>query len=178
MADYEKLPNMGRPRNVIEPPGIDHLYPDRSLPLAVNLVVWACPGVPHGEQHWALGWQVGSTFQYGNVPVLRLLSLTREIGPQGQLDHLTNWGPKTRTAGVPTQTYGVFRPIATLSHDRRQRLEAIAAAEPVLKPNGWWNCQNWTVSILIKAIEAGVFTHQEVSQVLSQAGWSQPWRSF
>lgn len=110
MADYEKLPNMGRPRNVIEPPGIDHLYPDRSLPLAVNLVVWECPGVAHGEQHWAIGWQVGSTLQFGNVPVLRLLSVTQKLGRQGPLDHLTNRGPKLEPLAYPHKHMEFFGP--------------------------------------------------------------------
>jgi hypothetical protein len=75
---------------------------------------------------------------------------------------------------VQSESDTTFIPIATLSYGQRLWLEGVAAGEPVLKPNGWWNCQHWVVSVLVKCIRAGVLEKQAVEAVLNQAGWHEP----
>ncbi|RDB20891.1 hypothetical protein Hypma_011985 [Hypsizygus marmoreus] len=168
----EILPNMGRPADVYEPLNVDHLYRDPVAPLPVYLVVWGGDrNVPPQDRHWAIVWKVGvgST----GADVHRQLEVVRELGPTGELDHLTNWGPKTRTSDSQTMT-ATFVPIGVFSYQQRQWLEQLASAEPVLKPNGWWNCQHWVVSILVKCIQGNLLSRPHVEAVLAKAGWTAP----
>ena len=165
---------MGRDPRVREPPGVDHIFRDEDSPRSVGLVVWDMENssIPPNSRHWAITWQVGVASTGDRVH--RRLAITRERGPDGQLDHLTNWGPKTHMMSMQSESDTTFIPIATLTYTQRQWLEGIAAEEPVLKPNGWWNCQHWVVSVLVKCIRAGVLEKQPVEAVLNQAGWHKP----
>ncbi|KAF8074832.1 hypothetical protein FPV67DRAFT_1575000 [Lyophyllum atratum] len=165
---------MGRDSSIREPPGVEHLYPDEDSPRIVMLVVSSMgnESVLPSHRHWAIAWRVGTAST--NDHVHRQLEVTRERGPYGPLDHLTNWGPKTRIAGPQADTDATFIPIATLSYAQRQWLERVAAAEQVLKPNGWWNCQHWVVSVLVKCIQEGLIAREPVQALLSQADWNAP----
>ena len=170
----ELMPNMGRDPRVREPPGVDHIFRDGNSPRSVGLVVWDMenPSVPPNSRHWAIVWEVGVASTKDRVH--RQLAVTRERGPDGLLDHLTNWGPKTHITSMQSESDRTFIPIATLAYAQRQWLEGVAAEEPVLKPNGWWNCQHWVVSVLVKCIRAGILEKQSVEAVLNQAGWDEP----
>ena len=170
----ELMPNMGRDPRVREPPGVDHIFRDEDSPRSVGLIVWDMENssIPPNSRHWAITWQVGVASTGDRVH--RRLAITRERGPDGQLDHLTNWGPKTHMMSMQSESDTTFIPIATLTYTQRRWLEGVAAEEPVLKPNGWWNCQHWVVSVLVKCIRAGVLEKQPVEAVLNQAGWHEP----
>lgn len=168
------MPNMGRDPRVREPPGVDHIYRDDDSPRSVMLIVWDVgnTSLPANSRHWTIAWQVGVASTGDQVH--RQLAITRERGPEGLLDHLTNWGPKTHITNMQCESDATFIPIATLTYAQRLWLEGVAAEEPVLKPNGWWNCQHWVVSVLVKGIRAGVLEKQAVEAVLDQAGWHKP----
>jgi len=170
----EVVPKMGRDPRVREPPGVDHLYRDEDSPRSVVLVVWDMENssLPPRSRHWAIAWQVGVASTGDQVH--RQLAIMRERGPYGLLEHLTNWGPKTRITSMQATSGATFNPIAILTYAQRQWLEGVAAAEPVLKPNGWWNCQNWVVSILVQGILNGVLDKQAVEAAVKEAGWHEP----
>ncbi|KAF8149946.1 hypothetical protein B0H34DRAFT_678882 [Crassisporium funariophilum] len=164
----EIVPNMGMTPGILEPPGVEHLYRDPPSPLTVALLVWDDQNIDilPGDRHWAIAWKVGVASNGDDV--YRQIAIVRERGPTGPLSHLTNWGPKTKVISEKTTCI----PIATLTYEQRQGLESVAAAEPVLRPNGWWNCQNWVVSVLVKTIQNGIFSREQVEPVLVQAGWT------
>jgi hypothetical protein len=177
MTDTNVLPNMGRDPGLIEPPCVDHLFPDHDSPRTVMLIVWDTSDISTiapNDRHWAVAWKVGQASTGDDVH--RLLGVTRERGPDGGLlDHLTNWGPLTRSAGSSgCREHAKSIPIGTTSLSQRKWLEGVAAEEAVLEPNGWWNCQDWVISILIKSIQRGLFTKESVEAVLKQAGRLEP----
>ncbi|KAG5636918.1 hypothetical protein H0H81_006385 [Sphagnurus paluster] len=166
----EHLPNMGRPAGTHEPPGVEHLYRDTAAALPVLLLTWDDPAapLPARHRHWAIAWHVGVASSGDGV--YRQLAVVRENGPRGLLAHLTNWGPKTKI--VCERTRSVV--IQTLGYQQRLWLERVAAAEPVVPPNGMWNGQDWIVSVLVKAVREGVVDREKVRLVLAQAGWTVP----
>lgn len=46
--------------------------------------------------------------------------------------------------------------LADVDLQGRKRLEEIASATPVVVPDGIWNCQDWTLTVLQTAVEEGV----------------------
>ena len=167
---HDILPNMGRDPSVVEPPGIDHLYPDRDIPRPVMLVVWDMdkPDLPPKSRHWAIAWQVGTATN--GHPVHRQLAIVREHNAHGPLSHLTNWGPKTKTVEPGLRCI----PLAELALPQRRWLEGVAGAEPVRKPNGRWNCQDWVLSVFAQAVRAGVLARAQVESALAEAGCLEP----
>ena len=177
MAEPDILPNMGRDPGLIEPPSVDHLFPDHDSLRTVMLIIWdssETSTIAPNDRHWAIAWKVGKSSNGDDVH--RLLGVVRERGPDGDLlEHLTNWGPLTRSAasaGCHENTNSI--PIGTLSLPQRKWLEGVAEAEPVLKPNGWWNCQDWVISVLVQSIRNGLFAKESVESVLKQAGRREP----
>jgi hypothetical protein len=161
------LPQFGRPFDVKEPPGVEHLYPDpQESSLSVRLLVLKPAGLIPQDRHWAITWQVG--IASSNDPVYRVLGLVRERGSTGLLTHLTNWGPKTKIAGLRTQG-GVFYHLATLTYTQRQALERIGAEEVVYEPDGKWSCQSWVASVLNKGVRAGLFRQDVVNAAIEEA---------
>ncbi|KAI0048145.1 hypothetical protein FA95DRAFT_1116289 [Auriscalpium vulgare] len=91
------------------------------------------------------------------VPVARVLEATREPDRA----HHTFWGPVTRA--VPSADLAGARlvPVATLDSAARRALEKLAGRVRVMKPNGWWNGQNWIVQLLRSAADEDIITAGE-----------------
>ena len=160
------LPQNGIEATMIEPPSIDHLYPDPDETLSVHLaVVPACSGGPT-DNHWMLMWTVSDG---DHDPIVRRLQIVREIG----FDHLTNWGPLTVTSDEltnPSKKYSV----GELTLSQRKDLERIALDTPVMMPNGEWNCQNWTTDVIKEAMKQKLLESRIVDGVLISARGIQP----
>jgi hypothetical protein len=160
-------PNMGRPPGRISPVAIDHIYRDPDIDLLVYLLVNSDHPDARGR-HWSISWQVGELDESSGTDsprihrVERVLHIVREVG----LEYYTNWGPITRF--FETTHFNAI-PIATISLLNRKALEEIASSTEVYEPNGAWNCQDWVVEVLRKAIEKGIFTTKEVDMVLAAA---------
>jgi len=53
-----------------------------------------------------------------------------------------------------------------MSLGQRKALEKIALSTEVYEPNGAWNCQDWVIEVLRKAVEAGLLEAQQVNKAL------------
>lgn len=171
----EILPNMGRD-GLEEPPSVDFLYQDpKDEALPVEILVWDVNSneIQPGDRHWAISWTVGQSEEASHLMVRRLLQIVRENRQDGggPLDYLTNWGPVTRTDDDETANAVCYR-FAILSYHQRKQLETIAASQPVVKPNGWWNCQHWVRDVLTQGAQAGIINKKDVNDVIKEAGWS------
>jgi hypothetical protein len=158
-------PNMGRPSGRFSPVGVEHIYRDPDIDLPVDLLV--DPNHPDSRgRHWAISWRVrkptGSADVESSQDVQRVLHIVREVG----INHYTNWGPKTRFFDP---TAFVTLPIATMSLSQRKALEEIASSTEVYEPNGVWNCQDWIIGVLQKAVTAGLLDAQQVDNALNAA---------
>ncbi|KAA1470861.1 hypothetical protein DENSPDRAFT_880032 [Dentipellis sp. KUC8613] len=113
------------------------------------------------------------------VPVARVLEVRREDGRE----HCTFWGPVTRcmplacalprpahpALSLPASTNAHhhpnagarFVPVARLTLAQRRMLEKLAGAVRIMKPNGWWNGQNWVVEVLKAAAEQDLITPEQ-----------------
>jgi hypothetical protein len=126
------------------------------------------------DRHWAIAWKVGQSSNGDDVH--RLLGVVRERGPDGNLlEHLTNWGPLTRSAasaGCHENTNSI--PIGTLSLAQKKmagrgcRSGTSSEAEWVL------NCQDWVISVLVQSVRRGLFAKASVESVLRSAGRRKP----
>ncbi|KAI5900464.1 uncharacterized protein SCHCODRAFT_02037516 [Schizophyllum commune H4-8] len=120
--------------------------------------------------HWWLEWPVGTCESHHvsrvNDPVRRL-----QVVQERCHEHLTNWGGITVISTDDLQSVGPGCAILLGIMDlvQRQALERIAVTEPVLVPNGEWNCQNWTISVLQKAVDAGFLDRAAVDDAVMQA---------
>ena len=56
-----------------------------------------------------------------------------------------------------------------MSLPQRKGLEAIAGTEPVMRPDGEWNCQDWVLSVLGKAVQRNLLLPGQVSKVVQDA---------
>jgi len=56
-----------------------------------------------------------------------------------------------------------------MSLGERKALEAIALITEVYEPNGAWNCQDWVIEVLRKAVEKDLLNAQEMDEVLTAA---------
>lgn len=160
------LPNNGIESTMIEPPSIDHLYPDLDVTLPVMLIVnRACSGEPT-DNHWMLTWTLsdGDGDDDDDVRVIRRLQIVKEIG----YNHLTNWGPLTNTADNITKSSPQFS-LGELTLSQRKVLEGIAREAPVMMPNGEWNCQNWTTDVIKEAVKQNLLDNGIVDEVLIAA---------
>lgn len=171
----EIVPNMGRD-GLEEPPSVDFLYHDpKTDSLPVEIIVWDIDfqEIQPPDRHWAICWTVGQNEADSHLMVRRMLQIVRENRQDGSgpLDYLTNWGPVTRTDDDEIVNAACYR-IAILSYDQRKQLERIAASQPVVKPNSWWNCQHWVRNVLMQSANAGIISETDVSSVINEAGWS------
>jgi hypothetical protein len=117
---------VGQDPGLIEPPSVDHLFPDQNSPRTVMLIIWdssETSTIAPNDRHWAIAWKVGQSSNGDDVH--RLLGVMRERGPDGNLlEHLTNWGPLTRSAASAGCHENVNSiPIGTLSFAQRKWLE-------------------------------------------------------
>jgi hypothetical protein len=158
-------PDMGRPPGRISPVGIEHIYRDPDIDLPVDLLVAKAHPDPRGR-HWSISWRVGkSTPSPGDESVehvQRVLHVVQELG----FKYYTNWGPKTRFFD-PTSFTAI--PIATMSLGKRKALEEISLDTEVYEPNGVWNCQDWVIEVLRKAVAKDLLNAQEVDKALAAA---------
>ena len=151
------LPNNGIESTMIEPPSIDHLYPDPDVTVPVLLSIFpACSGDPR-DNHWMLRWKVSD----GKELIIRHLQIVRETG----YNHLTNWGPLTVTADDSTKS-SPYLSLGELTLSQRRVLEGIARETPVMMPNGEWNCQNWVIDVLKEAVKQNLLDNEIVDKVL------------
>jgi hypothetical protein len=159
MALTTPLPNNGIEPTMLEPQGIDHLYPDPDRSIQVYLVVVPSCSSDPTDYHWMVDWIV---FENGGTVIVRHLQIVRELG----CDHLTNWGPITVTAtGDITKRFI----LGELTRSQRKDLERIAQNNPVMVPNGRWNCQHWTADLLKKAVNQKLLIEKDVEEALGAA---------
>ncbi|KIJ31809.1 hypothetical protein M422DRAFT_36084 [Sphaerobolus stellatus SS14] len=125
--------------------------------------------------HWSIRWGIGNQ---GLLPLSyeRIVEVERAspVSP-----HLTNWGPLTKVVRPSAEQEMAKIPIATMTLKQRQLLELLAITQPVKEPDGDWNCQNWTTSVLFRAasvedpiVQANngpLLTPEQVNNVLFQA---------
>ncbi|KAK7060279.1 hypothetical protein VNI00_001044 [Paramarasmius palmivorus] len=158
------LPDMGIESTMYGPISIDHIHRDPNKDLIVYLVVVPSAGGRHRvrkNDHWKLIWQIVDT---PGRTVGRILHIVRELG----YNHLTNWGPLTKNLGDMTRDSEWFR-VAEMTLAQRKALEEIAKAEEVMEPDGEWNCQDWVVSVLEKAVQGELLTEEEVKWAIERA---------
>ncbi|KAI4528188.1 hypothetical protein K525DRAFT_263455 [Schizophyllum commune Loenen D] len=119
--------------------------------------------------HWWLDWPVGTCENHTirvNDAVHRL-----QVVQERRHEHLTSWGGITV---ISTDDLRLVEPgcailLGNMDLVQRQALERIAVAEPVMVPDGEWNCQNWAVSVLQKAVGAGLLNQATVDDAVKQA---------
>ena len=81
----------------------------------------------------------------------------------------TNWGPVTRSITSGTHEKSFWIKLGSLFLRQRKLLENMAAVEPVKVPiSPGWNCQDWTKSVLRKAVREGLFTKTVVSSAIER----------
>lgn len=158
------LDNMGKPPGKKPPNQVDHLYKERDEVLAVILFVTRSSVRPYNPRnnHWIIAWELG---MYGTNPIHRRIAIVQEAG----VDHLTNWGPLTKSASTATVTKTIGIPLKSMTLEERQKLEEIAVNTPVLIPDGEWNCQNWLMTVLETAEAQGLITNEEWSAAVEEA---------
>ncbi|TFK32798.1 hypothetical protein BDQ12DRAFT_692001 [Crucibulum laeve] len=157
------LPNFGQTKKMHRPVDIDHLYPDPDADLPILLIATKATVLPGGkvtpkDSHWKLAWRVGKT--HTGVQIQRELHVIRDVG----LNHLTNWGPLTKSCEEYTKAVEVTPRMSLVN---RRRLEKIAAETPVRKPDGLWNCQNWIRTVFEAAEKQGLFTYREWTSAIA-----------
>ncbi|OCH89669.1 hypothetical protein OBBRIDRAFT_835607 [Obba rivulosa] len=81
----------------------------------------------------------------------------------------TNWGPLTMYSTFSEVGMAVHFRVAVMDRTSRKALEAIAEREPVRKPDGESNYQDWIESVLDKAVRQTVVSRGNVEDVLDQA---------
>jgi hypothetical protein len=162
MSKY--LDNMGKPPGKRPPNQVDHLFKERDEELAVVLFVTRSTVRPYNPRnnHWILAWELGT---YGINPIHRRIGVVQEAG----IDHLTNWGPLTKSASTATVTKTIGIHVKTMTLDERQKLEEIAGNTQVLRPDGEWNCQNWLITVLETAEAQGLIMNEEWSAAVDEA---------
>jgi hypothetical protein len=69
------------------------------------------------------------------------------------------WGPITQQCEFPRECRLV--PVASLGRGKRAAFERIANGVGVMRPNGWWNGQNWVVEVLKRAVEQDLISPEE-----------------
>lgn len=161
VASTQYVPNMGQCDYMIPPCDISFLYPDKQ-PHALPISLWVKyvdEPIPSTSRHWAIVWKVPHS-PHGaptSTQAFRHLHITRERDRKGTpCTHLTNWGPMTKAVTPDDLTRSRLIHIADVDLQGRKRLEEIASATPVVVPDGIWNCQDWTLTVLQTAVEEGV----------------------
>ncbi|KAK0466159.1 uncharacterized protein EV420DRAFT_812674 [Desarmillaria tabescens] len=162
------LPNeMGRPSGRLPPIDLKRWYPDPDADLTVQIMVTRIPIVADlRDLHWKLFWVV-KTEEKGGVKHVyrRLLEVVQEIG----YNYLTNWGAITQVETHNSHRNKPRKAVTTMSLSQRQELERIAAGVRVEEPNGEWNCQDWIITVLKKAEQAGLVTNNEWTAAVAWA---------
>ncbi|KAG6843119.1 hypothetical protein H0H87_007675 [Tephrocybe sp. NHM501043] len=171
------LPNNGQTKFNPRPVDVDHLYRDPDTDLPVHLIATRLPASHNPrDTHWRLAWSVG-TNTLGH-PVERQIHLVPSYSspsyssstsiPPGPF--LTNWGALTRsnTGAADRERHSKSVTLTVMSLAERRRLEAIAAATPVRKPDGAWNSQDWLVTVIEACVQHGLVTRQQFSAAIEE----------
>ncbi|TFK53989.1 hypothetical protein OE88DRAFT_1654431 [Heliocybe sulcata] len=164
------VPNYGRPEGVLPPPDMSLDYPDPDSPLPIYLHVRPelARRFSHQEPttrdlHWSVDWWVSQD-------MIKTVQSTWEILPDGtKSEHLTNWGPITRSPTRVIRMYAKPVLIASVPLDKRNVLCEIARAQRVRQPDGEYNCQSFTEEMLREAVRRGVFGEDDVERALEEA---------
>jgi hypothetical protein len=164
------VPNMGIHPGMWRPIDLSYLAPDTEEITPVYLVVYLS-GSGHPirtrDMHWAITWEVSSAKTESKQPMQRIINIVTEVG----FKHQTNWGPMTKM--VQSQEFQPTRKIVLGEMDRssRRKLEEIAKRTDVYYPstNGGWNCQDWLVNVLDKAVEEGLLEPRQRDEALGKA---------
>jgi hypothetical protein len=128
-------------------------FPEPEGSRVVHIVVSGYPAptrpLPR-ERSWALCWSPSN----GVVRILGTVRATPDR--EGSYVYL----------GPITQTYDFSRdcrlvPVASMGRGKRAALERIASSVGVMRPNGWWNGQNWVVEVLKMAVEQDLISPDE-----------------
>ncbi|KAI0309898.1 hypothetical protein OF83DRAFT_1157057 [Amylostereum chailletii] len=166
-------PHNGVYPDMTPPSSLEKRFPDVDAPLPVCILVspYPHPTEPSPrDRQWSLAWSLPvrlsppsspshrrSSTAHAPTAVARVLETRQEPGRA----HFTFWGPITR-ARVPTEMHGArWVPVAVLGRKERRELERIAGMVRVMKPNGWWNGQNWIVALLNAAVEEDVIAPEQ-----------------
>ncbi|KZT24272.1 hypothetical protein NEOLEDRAFT_1135465 [Neolentinus lepideus HHB14362 ss-1] len=168
--ESEYLPNYGRPHNVQPPPDMSLDYPDPDTPLPVYLHVhpelarrFSHHQPTTRDLHWSIDWWVSQD-------LLKTVQSTWEVLPDGsKAQHLTNWGPITRSPTRAMRMHAKPVLIAIVPLEKRNVLCEIARTQLVRLPDGEYNCQNFTEEILREAVQRGVFEQGDVERALEEA---------
>ena len=164
------LPNLGReaPPFMYRPIDLGPLrvpeYTDQEVITPVHLRVLRAADA----NHWWLDWPVGVRHNYHRArrgDAVKRLQVVQERGHA----HLTNWGALTVIASERSTCAGYAFLLGDLTLAQRRKLEGIAAVEPVLAPDGEWNCQDWVVSVIRKAAHAGIMDNGIVDDAIEEA---------
>ncbi|KAI9451824.1 hypothetical protein BJY52DRAFT_1190733 [Lactarius psammicola] len=127
-------------------------FPEPDGPRVVHVVVSGYPAptrpLPR-ERTWALCWSPANG-------VVRILGTVRAAAGQGEPRVL---GPITQQSEFPRECRLV--PVASMGRGKRAALERIANGVGVMRPNGWWNGQNWVVEVLKRAVEQDLISPDE-----------------
>ncbi|KAK0500805.1 hypothetical protein EDD18DRAFT_1348222 [Armillaria luteobubalina] len=160
MTHNSILPNeMGRPFGRLPPIDLSYWSPDPDAEVPVHIMVTRISGFTDlRDLHWKLVWVVNVTEDDGDVQIYhRRLEVVQEIG----CNHLTNWGAVTQVETASSKRFNPRNVVATMTLAQRKELERLAAGVRVEEPNGVWNCQDWIVTVLQQAEQAGLVTRNE-----------------
>ncbi|KAL1676035.1 hypothetical protein EV122DRAFT_217156 [Schizophyllum commune] len=120
--------------------------------------------------HWWLEWPVG-TLEDHHVTRVNDAVRRLQVVQERCHEHLTNWGGITVISTDDLRSVEPGRAIFVGDMDlvQRRALERIAVAEPVMVPDGEWNCQNWAVSVLQKSVDARLLDRTVVNDAVKRA---------
>ncbi|KAK0209101.1 hypothetical protein DFS33DRAFT_1380582 [Desarmillaria ectypa] len=168
MTRNSVLPNeMGRPFGRLPPIDLNYWNPDPDTKVPVHIMVTRMSGFTDPRDlHWKLVWAVKIVEKDGDIQIFhRRLEVVQEVG----YDHLTNWGAVTQVETVSSKRFNPRKVVATMSLAQRKELEKLASQVRIEEPNGVWNCQDWIVTVLQKAEQAGLVTKNEWTAAVTWA---------
>ncbi|KAI0076760.1 hypothetical protein K474DRAFT_1662634 [Panus rudis PR-1116 ss-1] len=171
VASSEYVPNMGKRDYMLPPVDLGFLYPDkRDKECPVSLwVKFVDEPIAPSARHWAIVWDVPGREGSVRLRAFRQLQVTRERDKQGvPCDHLTNWGPMTKSVTDDDLNRSRLIPLGDIGLAGRKRLEEIASTMPIHVPDGDWNNQHWIIAVLELAVQEGIL-NINVDKVRAQA---------
>ncbi|KAL1746300.1 hypothetical protein HDZ31DRAFT_34531 [Schizophyllum fasciatum] len=164
------LPDLGRepPPFMYHPVDLRPLrvaeYTDQDVVTPVHLRIARAAGA----NHWWLDWPIGVRHHHHRTRRDDAVTRLQAVQERNHA-HLTNWGPLTVIASERSTCAGCAFPLGELTLAQRRKLECIAGVEPVMPPDGEWNCQDWVMSVLRKATHVGVMDVETVNGAVEEA---------
>jgi hypothetical protein len=174
-TSFAGLPNIqGQPYGKSPPINVGHIFPDRpdeAKPVSITVLMGPAY-VPRRELTWRITWDVGEhhyqapqTGRITTYQIIRRIGLDQVVG----VPHLTFWGPITQSVGSLSWDQRRIINIGSLTHEDRQRLEALAYTIAVQPSTPNWNGQDWIISLLRAAEVAHIFTPAQVARAVAAA---------